>query len=165
MALAFGLGLGFLLQPTTIAVQSAATPRDIGVATSSVTLFRQLGATIGTGVFLSMLFSRLGDNVKDRFASAMQTPEYVAALQDPANAATTQKLQALQDGGADAFNDTSWLNTANDVLVRPILDGFTDSAVLVFGVGAVVVVFGVLIAAFVPNNELAHHADGPVIAE
>ena len=165
MALAFGLGLGFLLQPTTIAVQSAATPRDIGVATSSVTLFRQLGATIGTGVFLSMLFSRLGDNVKDRFASAMQTPEYVAALQDPANAATTQKLQALRDGGADAFNDTSWLNTANNVLVRPILDGFTDSAVLVFGVGAVVVVFGVLIAAFVPNNELAHHADGPVIAE
>ena len=165
MALTFGLGLGFLLQPTTIAVQSAATPRDIGVATSSVTLFRQLGATIGTGVFLSMLFGRLGDNVKDRFASAMQTPEYVAALQDPANVATTQKLQALRDGGADAFNDTSWLNTANSVLVRPILDGFTDSAVLVFGVGGVVVVFGVLIAFFVPNNELAHRADGPVIAE
>jgi EmrB/QacA subfamily drug resistance transporter len=164
MALSFGLGLGFLLQPTTIAVQNAVTPRDIGVATSSVTLFRQLGATIGTGVFLSMLFGRLGDNVKERFATAMQTPEYVAALQDPANAATTQKLQALR-GSGDAFNDTSWLSTANKVLVRPILDGFTDAAVLVFGVGAIVVVIGVIIAFFIPNNELQHRAQGPVIAE
>ncbi|MEY4348010.1 MAG: hypothetical protein RIS43_429 [Actinomycetota bacterium] len=165
MALAFGLGLGFLLQPTVIAVQNAVSPRDIGVATSSVTLFRQLGATLGTGIFLSMLFGRLGDNVKDRFAVAMQTPEYQAALQDPANQATVATLQKLQGNGADAFNDTSWLSTANRVLIHPILDGFTDSTTLVVGVGAVVVFFSIIIAFFIPNNELKHREQGPVIAE
>ncbi|MEY4323222.1 MAG: hypothetical protein RL410_1003, partial [Actinomycetota bacterium] len=160
-----GLGLGFLLQPTVIAVQNAVSPRDIGVATSSVTLFRQLGATVGTGVFLSMLFGRLGDNVKDRFAAAVQTADYQAALKDPANQATVATLQKLQGDGASAFNDTSWLSTANRVLIRPILDGFTDSTTLVVGVGAVVVFTGIIIAFFIPDNELKHRNEGPVIAE
>ena len=158
MSLAFGLGLGFLMQPTVVAVQNAVSPRDIGVATSSVTLFRQLGATLGTGIFLSLLFGRLGDLVKDRFAAALQTPDYQAALADPANAATVQALQGLTNSeGTSGFNDTSWLNTANDVIVRPILDGFTDATNLVTTVGAAITVFGILFAIFVPNLELKHH--------
>lgn len=158
MSLAFGLGLGFLMQPTVVAVQNAVSPRDIGVATSSVTLFRQLGATLGTGIFLSLLFGRLGDFVKERFAAAMQTPDYQAALADPANAATVQALQGLASAeGTSGFNDTSWLNTANEVIIRPILDGFTDSTNLVTTVGAAITVFGILFALFVPNLELKHH--------
>ena len=53
LSYAFGVGLGGVLQPTVIAVQNAVEVRDLGVATSSVTLFRQLGATIGTAVFIS----------------------------------------------------------------------------------------------------------------
>lgn len=158
MGLSFGLGLGFLMQPTVVAVQNSVNPRDMGVATSSVTLFRQLGATLGTGIFLSLLFGRLGDFVKDRFATAMQTPAYQQALADPANADTVQALQQLQSSsGTDAFNDSSWLASANEVIVRPILDGFTDATNLVTTVGAAITVFGVLFALFVPNLEVKHH--------
>ncbi|MFP7761988.1 MDR family MFS transporter [Marisediminicola sp. LYQ85] len=38
-----GLGLGQLMQTLTIAIQNAVGPRDIGVATSSSTFFRQIG--------------------------------------------------------------------------------------------------------------------------
>ncbi|MEY3278135.1 MAG: hypothetical protein RLZZ426_621, partial [Actinomycetota bacterium] len=100
----FGLGLGFILQPTVLAVQNAVSPRDIGVATSSVTLFRQLGATLGTAIFLSLLFGRLGDSVAARFTTAFADPNYQAALADPANAATAQKLGELQTAGASAFD-------------------------------------------------------------
>ena len=53
----FGLGLGMVMQPLVLAVQNAVPPQDIGVATSSATFFRQIGGTLGTAVFLSVLFS------------------------------------------------------------------------------------------------------------
>ena len=53
----FGIGLGFNFQPLTLAVQNAVSPQQIGVATSSATFTRQIGGTMGTAVFLSILFS------------------------------------------------------------------------------------------------------------
>jgi EmrB/QacA subfamily drug resistance transporter len=58
-----GLGLGFNFQPVILAVQNAVSPREMGVATSSVTFFRQMGGTIGVAVFLSILFTRLGTEI------------------------------------------------------------------------------------------------------
>ncbi|MEN9710583.1 MAG: hypothetical protein RL441_575 [Actinomycetota bacterium] len=159
MSFFFGFGLGNLMQPTVLAVQNAVSPRDIGVATSSVTLFRQLGATLGTALFLSLLFGRLGDLVGARFETAFATDAYQAALMDPANAETAQKLQSLQTAGGDAFNDTSWLASANQILVRPILDGFTDATTLVCGVGAAITAFSIIFAIMVPNNELRGRHD------
>ena len=126
---------------------------------------RQLGATLGTGIFLSLLFGRLGDYVKERFTAAVQTPNYQAALADPANASTVATLKQLSgEGGTGGFNDTSWLATANHVLVKPILDGFTDSMVLVAGVGASIMIAGIVFAVFVPNLELKHRAEAPAPA-
>ena len=59
----FGVGLGFNFQPLTLAVQNAVSPKDIGVATSSATFTRQIGGTIGTAVFLSILFSKAAENI------------------------------------------------------------------------------------------------------
>ena len=52
-----GLGLGNCMQPLMLALQNAVPPRDMGVATSSATFFRQIGGTLGVAVFLSILFS------------------------------------------------------------------------------------------------------------
>src|ERR1019366_4003062 len=57
LMLFFGVGLGFNMQPLTLAVQNAVSPRDIGVATSSATVTRQIGGTLGTAIFLSILFT------------------------------------------------------------------------------------------------------------
>jgi MFS family permease len=54
-----GVGLGFNFQPVILAVQNAVSPREMGVATSSVTFFRQMGGTIGVAAFLSILFTTL----------------------------------------------------------------------------------------------------------
>src|SRR5665647_1023318 len=59
----FGMGLGFCFQPLVLAVQNAVPPRDMGVATSSSLFFRQMGGTLGTAVFLSILFSTVGDKI------------------------------------------------------------------------------------------------------
>jgi MFS family permease len=165
MSLIFGFGLGNLMQPTVLAVQNAVSPRDIGVATSSVTLFRQLGATIGTAVFLSLLFGRLPELVDEKFQTAFADPTYQAALANPDNAATAAKLQELQTLGAAGFDDTSWLASANQFLVRPILEGFSEATTLVFGVGALVTLVSIAFAFMIPNNRLRERDEAFTVSE
>jgi len=54
-----GAGLGFTMQVLVTVVQNAVDRSDIGVATSSVTFFRQMGGSFGTALFGAILSSRL----------------------------------------------------------------------------------------------------------
>src|SRR4051812_33123975 len=65
-----GVGLGFNFQPVILAVQNAVDPREMGVATSSVTFFRQMGGTIGVAAFLSILFTTLPTKIGEAFQAA-----------------------------------------------------------------------------------------------
>jgi len=159
----FGVGLGHVLQPTVIAVQNAVAKRDLGVATSSVTLFRQLGATVGTAAFISILFGKVGKETQNAFQNSVTNPEYQKALMDPNNASTVQQLQALQTGQA-TFDDTSWLASANRTLIHPILDGFANSMTYVFLIGAIVVSASIIFAILTPNNKLSERGDSAPVS-
>jgi len=159
----FGVGLGHVLQPTVIAVQNAVAKRDLGVATSSVTLFRQLGATVGTAAFISILFGRVGNETQAAFQNSVTNPEYQKALMDPNNASTVQQLQALQTGQA-TFDDTSWLASANRTLIHPILEGFANSMSHVFLIGAIVVSASIIFAILTPNNKLSERGDSAPVS-
>ena len=155
----FGLGLGFNFQPLTLAVQNAVSPRMIGVATSSATFTRQIGGTLGTAVFLSILFSTVGDKITAALSRIAPTPEFQAALHDPANAEFARQLQASQaSGGAGSstgvLKDSSFLNDLDPRLAKPFLQGFSDSMDLVFLVGAGVMVLGFLVMLLLPHVEL-----------
>ena len=155
----FGLGLGFNFQPLTLAVQNAVSPRMIGVATSSATFTRQIGGTLGTAVFLSILFSTVGDKIASALQKAVPTPEFQAALKDPANAAFAKQMQAAQASGGSAsgtgvLKDSSFLNSLDARLAKPFLQGFSDSMDLVFLVGSGVMVVGFLVMLFLPHVEL-----------
>ncbi len=52
-----GIGMGFLMNMTTIIVQNSVHPRDMGVASSSRTFFQQIGGSIGVSVF-GVIFAR-----------------------------------------------------------------------------------------------------------
>jgi hypothetical protein len=149
----FGVGLGFVMQPTLIAAQNAVAKKDLGVATSSVTLFRQLGATLGTAIFLSILFGQIGIQSGQRFAEARQNPEFQAALADTDNRSTLEEIEKIRTGEA-ALDDSSWITQADPVLVRPILDGFTDSLTIIFLLAAGLMLIGLIAAYFVPNKEI-----------
>ena len=74
-----GLGLGGNMQPIILAMQNAVSPREIGVATSSVTFFRQMGGTLGAAVFLSVLFTTAAGQDRRRVPGRQGTPEFAAA--------------------------------------------------------------------------------------
>ncbi|MFT4297296.1 MAG: MDR family MFS transporter [Micropruina sp.] len=50
-----GVGLGALSQQYTLVVQNAVARRDLGVATAALQFFRNVGSTIGTAVFGTVL--------------------------------------------------------------------------------------------------------------
>ena len=93
--LVLGLGLGQLMQTLTIASQNSVGIRDMGVATSSSTFFRQIGGTLGTAVLLSLLFTVLPSNVQTSFADTETLTGALDAALDPAVADAPQNAAIM----------------------------------------------------------------------
>jgi hypothetical protein len=132
----------------------------MGVATSSATFFRQMGGTLGTAVFLSVLFSTVGDKIGNAFRQVAPTPAFQAALRDPkvlSDPDNASVVTALRSGGAvpkGALDDTSFLSHLDPRLARPFLVGFSESIDLVFLCGAAVLVIALLVVLFLPEEPL-----------
>jgi EmrB/QacA subfamily drug resistance transporter len=165
IAVFFGMGLGFCMQPLTLAMQVSVPPKDMGVGTSSAAFFRSMGGAVGTAVFISMLFSVAAGRIADAMKSAMETPAYQAVLQDPAVAAdpANAKLYEFFQNGAsnDSLNDTSWLHSANSVLTRPITEGFAYAIDTVMLTAAVLTGVAFLISFALPNKKLTDPKAAP----
>ena len=155
--LLIGLGLGQLMQTLTIAAQNSVGPRDIGVATSSSTFFRQIGGTLGTAILFSVLFTRIPQTIADAFASTSVKDGIAAAvadpkvLADPANKQILELFQQAQNGGSvgNALDgDTSFLNGSDPRLAAPFLEGFNNAAVSVYWVALAVVLIAFVLSFF-----------------
>jgi EmrB/QacA subfamily drug resistance transporter len=158
IAVFFGMGLGFCMQPLTLAMQVSVPPKDMGVGTSSAAFFRSMGGAVGTAVFISMLFSLAASRIADTMKTAMASADYQAVLKDPAVAAdpANAKLYEFFQNGAsdDSLNDTSWLHSANSVLTRPITEGFAYAIDAVMLTAAVLTGIAFLITFALPNKKL-----------
>ncbi|MGN8130299.1 MDR family MFS transporter [Arthrobacter sp. RC1.1 241] len=165
IAVFFGVGLGFCMQPLTLAMQTSVPPRDMGVGTSSAAFFRSMGGAVGTAVFISMLFSLAADKIADGMKTAAADPAYLAVLKDPAVASdpANAKLYDFFKNGAsnDSLNDTSWLHTANSTLTRPITEGFASSIDAVMLTAAVLTGLAFLISFALPRKKLTDQKASP----
>ncbi len=72
--LVLGLGLGLVLQVLTIAAQNAVEYRYLGVATSGVTLFRQIGGSIGVSGFGAIFSNRLASGLAGKLPPGAHVP-------------------------------------------------------------------------------------------
>jgi DNA-binding MarR family transcriptional regulator len=72
--LVLGLGLGMVMQVLVLAVQNAVDYRFLGVATSSSTLFRQVGGSIGVSVFGAIFANQLGHELSRRLPPGAHVP-------------------------------------------------------------------------------------------
>ncbi|GAP59307.1 uncharacterized MFS-type transporter YusP [Arthrobacter sp. Hiyo1] len=158
IAVFFGMGLGFCMQPLTLAMQVSVPPKDMGVGTSTAAFFRSMGGAVGTAVFISMLFSLAADKIASGMKDAMGSADYLKVLKDPAVAAdpANAKLYDFFKHGAtnDSLNDTSWLHHANPALTRPILEGFAQSIDTVMLTAAALTGLAFLITFALPNKKL-----------
>lgn len=123
-----GAGLGLCMQTLILAVQNVVPAKDMGVATSTATFSRSIGGTVGTAVFLSILFT--------------VTIDRVAAL-------------GGGRGGAIDLNDTSFLDRMSPEQKRPILDAFSHGVDTVFTVGGFVILIGFALIWFLKEVPLS----------
>ncbi len=56
-----GIGMGFLMQITSLIVQNSVPQKDMGVASSSRAFFQSIGGSLGVALFGSIFFRRFAD--------------------------------------------------------------------------------------------------------
>ena len=160
----FGLGLGGVMQPNMLAVQNAVEARDMGTGSASVMFFRQIGGSLGTAVFLSILFGSVQGDISNEFAKAAETPQFQQVVNDPAtldnplNAAIITTVQSGSLAGAEqaglSLDDTSFINKLDPVLAAPFKEGFADAITRVFFISALITILSLIFALFIPHVAL-----------
>jgi hypothetical protein len=137
----FGIGLGMNMQSLVLAMQNAVPARDMGVASAASSFFRSVGGTLGTAIFLSILFSQAGTKIAQQYAGAAHDPAYIAAAK--ANPGQVASLQQHLSGG---LSDTSFLSGLAKPLAHPFFVGFSSAADVVFAITAVLLIGAIVLS-------------------
>jgi EmrB/QacA subfamily drug resistance transporter len=92
-----GLGVGPMFSIFTLVVQGAVAPQQIGTATSSLTLFQQVGGSVGLAVAGTVFGSRLVEELPRELSSSV--PPQVAAGFAGSGSAAIGQLSGVGDLG------------------------------------------------------------------
>ncbi len=166
-----GLGLGQLMQTTMVASQNAVEAKDIGVATSSATFFRQMGGTFGVAIFMSILFSQVVDKITQAFQDTEVQAGLAEALangnvtSDPANAGILEVLNSGPSGANGITSDSSFLIGADERLTLPFRIGFVESSLTVFMLAASFIAVAFVISWFIKEIPLRQKSASQEAAE
>jgi len=135
--LVLGLGIGPSMAGFTVVVQNAVAPNRLGVATSTLTFLRQIGASVGLAaagtIFSSSFANRLPQNLADQGVPQALIPQLVklsGALQNVGNGRALlehilpAQLQTLvpkiiagaNDALALSIGDLFWITIVSGVL-------------------------------------------------
>ena len=82
-----GIGVGPIFSIFTLVVQGAVPPRQIGTATSSLTLFQQIGGTVGLAIAGTVFGARLAEELPRQLAESSLPPQIATRLATSGGAA------------------------------------------------------------------------------
>lgn len=178
-----GFGLGMVMPVMNIAVQNEFKQAQLGVATSSVQLFRGLGSTIGIAIFGALLTagitSHLTDISKDEYlVSLKQSPaaKQIGSFNDSNTLLTLNSpdvKQKISDGFTQASKDlpapakqaaTEQFEQNQQAYSDKITHAFSDSLKRIFITSAILMSIAAVLVFMLKERELAHHS-GPTVAE
>lgn len=165
----FGIGLGISMPVFTLTVQNAVKPSELGVATATATLFRNLGGTIGIAVMGTVMTSTMASKLESALASGKgvdlsklkpEEAEQIAAYMNPQLLLDQPKLKELHTTLPEAIQPVF---TQMIEMLRSVLSD-TLSVVFLFGAALLIVAFIlVLFLKEIPlrtsNNEAAGEVD------
>ena len=139
-----GLGVGTTFSVPTIVIQNAVPFRMLGVATSNLTFFRQIGGTIALAFVGTIFGTSFQDNLVPQFLSAGVPPN---VLQDFGAAAAAGKIDAnvltgVGDVGAKITAIVPSAGPVIDQVLAAIHGAFSLATASTFWLG----VFGAIVA-------------------
>jgi EmrB/QacA subfamily drug resistance transporter len=103
--LVLGVGLGMVMQVLILAVQNSVDFRDLGVATSSSTFFRQMGGSFGVAVFGAIFTAQVTSELPQRLpAEAARAAGDSSALRALLN--SPEQIRSLPPAVSEAVIDS-----------------------------------------------------------
>ena len=137
-----GAGLGFTMQVLVIAVQNSVARTEIGVATSSVQFFRQMGGSFGAALFGAILSSRLAVHL--------------------AQAASGAPRGALpEEGLGDVSNDVDAINALPEPAHSLVTGAFSNAMSDMFLWAIPIVIAALVVGVFLKEIPLASRDSAP----
>jgi EmrB/QacA subfamily drug resistance transporter len=166
-----GLGIGPTFAVFTLVVQNAVPVRELGTATSSLTLFQQVGGTVGLAITGSMFGSTFLEEVPGQLVSAGVPQQFASSFASGGSAALNQ-IGGVGDLGASILAQVPEAARAQvepliPAIVSGIHEAFSIATTSTFVVGiftaivAAVVVLLVMPAGRVGEQDASAHASPP----
>ena len=150
-----GFGVGLSMPIVNLAVQNSVSHRQLGVVSSSTQFFRQIGGTIGTAIFGTLLTNHVHANLQHQLSPDLiaQTPRpLLKTLEEPRTLLSPEALDRLRSGfeaigptGIDLYNQA----------FNAMRVSLADAISLVFLVAMFVTAASILISFFMPDTREA----------
>jgi EmrB/QacA subfamily drug resistance transporter len=161
-----GLGVGPTFSVPTIVIQNAVPFRQLGVATSNLTFFRQIGGTIALAFVGTIFATSFGDNIIPQFVSAGVPPN---VLQDFGAAAAAGKIDAnvltgVGDVGAKIIAIVPSAAPVIDLVLEGIHGAFSLATAQTFWLGVAGAIVATLAAVAIKEIPLRASNAAPVPA-
>ncbi|RIX53664.1 DHA2 family efflux MFS transporter permease subunit [Paenibacillus nanensis] len=147
----FGVGLGVGMPIFSLTVQNAVKPSELGVATASSQLFRNLGGTIGIAVMGTIMQTSLVNNMKEAASSSTgfdftkldpAVAEQLKEFQNPEMLLDQPKLEQLQ------ATLPPEIQPIISQMIETLRGALSDSLTTVFLAGTAVLVVALILVFF-----------------
>ena len=145
-----GLGIGVTFPLYLTAVQVALPRKYLGVASSQIQFWRNLGGTVGSSILGAVLANRLPDYLKTRIADLHLSP---------------QVLSHLPSGGANSILQPGALNQLPNVVATAIRLALSDTLHDIYLFAGLVLVVALISTVFLKEVPLAGAPAGARFAE
>ena len=149
-----GAGLGLTFPLYLNAVQSAVDKRFLGVVSSNIQFFRNMGGTIATAIFGSILANRLGPNVQDQINKLNLPPTFTSSIKLPSGVGGAQQLFNAAHLAATRASLPAAARPLFDQFIAAVKIGLAVTMHEVFLIALVAVLITVVATLFMPNVPL-----------
>ncbi|ACX67921.1 MDR family MFS transporter [Paenibacillus sp. FSL H8-0457] len=153
----FGIGLGLGMPVFSLATQNAVPHNELGVATASSQLFRNLGGTIGIAVMGTVMSNNLTKNLKEALQStnapdfSSVDPQLAQQMLSFANPQTLMNKPLIEQTQASLPADVQPLFAQ---MIDSIRDALGNTLSMVFLTGTLVLVVALLLVFFLKEIPL-----------
>jgi EmrB/QacA subfamily drug resistance transporter len=164
----FGVGLGVSMPVFSLTVQNAVRPDELGVATASSQLFRNMGGTIGIAVMGTIMQTSLKNNMEEAAKNASgfditkldpAVLKQLAAFQNPSLLLDQPKLEKMQKALPPQIQPVI------EKMIDTLRDALASSLSVVFLSGAGLLVIALILVFFLREIPLRTSNKMPVVEE
>ncbi len=159
-----GAGMGATMPLYQTALQSAVDMKFLGVVSSNIQFWRNVGGTVATAILGSILVTRLPVNIGSQVASANLPVQLKQQIQHGLAASGANGSQQLFSASAQAQLRES-LGSFYTTVLHAIQQGLASTLNELFTIGFVVILLAIVASVFMPAVPLRRARPGPPVVE